>query len=244
MASFNQYQFDDLLVRDEDVYAQTKYEMILAVLKDSGILTILNAGCGSGELSFLLAAAGHKVVGIDPSFEYIALAEKRCPNQLSAQCNFLVSSIETLPITEQYDCIIATDVLEHIEDHVTAIQKLVRLIKPGGTLIITVPALAFLFGYHDELLGHYRRYNRANLNFLIKKNNDITVSSIRYFGFTLIPICYLYSKILRRPYPVAPKNLGIMATIRQRIIMFILRLDRHLPIPLGISLLAIGRKNF
>ena len=72
------------------------------------------------------------------------------------------SSIEDFQTDRPFDCVVSTDVLEHIEDDRAAFQKLVDLVAPGGLVIITVPAGQWLFGYHDEQIGHFRR-DRAKL---------------------------------------------------------------------------------
>ncbi len=231
----NPYQYQDLLIRSKDLYANTKYEILLRHLDGLKDLFILNAGCGSGELSLQLAAAGHSVLGIDPSADYIRLARSNADEAGSDNCSFLVSSIEEFDSATAFDCVVATDVLEHIEDDAAALARLVRLVKPDGLLLITVPAGRWLFGYHDETLGHYRRYSRGQLHRLVSPH--CRVESLRYFGFSLIPVCYLYSKVLRKPYPVgesgdSAKNPVVAFTLRE-----MLRLDRLLPMPLGTSLI-------
>jgi len=243
MENFNQYQYDDLLNREADVYANTKYQIILGFLAEKSGLKILNAGCGSGDLSFLLASLGHTVVGIDPAGEYIALAEKRLPEPLRSRCSFQVSSIEGFVSTEKFDCVIATDVLEHIADDLTAAKKLADMVVEGGDMIITVPALPALFGHHDELLGHFRRYTKVSLGKLMRGVGDITFKKLRYFGFTLIPICYLYSKVWRKPYPVASSGKGFGSFVRQFILGSMLTFDRFITMPLGTSLIFWGTKK-
>ena len=88
--------------------------------------------------------------------------------------------------------------LEHIADDRAAFAGLVGLVRPGGLVLLTVPAGPWLFGYHDEQLGHFRRYTRSSLRRLVA--GACTVDALRYFGFSLVPVCYLYSKLLRRPY--------------------------------------------
>ena len=74
---FNAYQYQDLLARSRDQYAHTKYRILLEWLgAERKPLRILNAGCGSGDLSFLLAGAGHEILGIDPSRAYVELARQ------------------------------------------------------------------------------------------------------------------------------------------------------------------------
>ncbi len=199
--TFNQYQYAALLITSKDLYANTKYDMILRYLAGFTDLHILNAGCGSGELSFQLAQAGHRVLGIDPELEHVRVAEQKARVINRRNCSFVVSSIEDFQPTAPFDCVIATDVLEHIQDDRAAFEKLISFVKPGGLVIITVPAGQWLFGYHDESLGHFRRYSLTTLRRLV--NERCQVDHMRYFGFTLIPVCYLYSKLLRKPYPIA-----------------------------------------
>jgi SAM-dependent methyltransferase len=238
---FNQHQYDDLLARSEDLYAGTKYEIILKYLAGYSNLGILNAGCGSGELCIQLAKAGHRVLGIDPVTEYIQLARANVRRTGLHNCTFRVSFIETMPNGEMVDCVMATDVLEHIENDRRAFEKMVQLVKPGGLVIITVPAGQWLFGYHDESIGHYRRYSRRHLQRLVK---DLChVDQCRYFGFTVIPMCCLYSQLLRRPYPVRKASASGKKSVTARVLRSLLCLDRLLPMPFGTSVLLMGRRK-
>ncbi len=243
MGSYNQYQYTDLVNRESDLYAATKYQIILDFLAGRPNLKILNAGCGSGELSFLLAAAGHSVIGIDPAKEYISLANERVPDKLRERCSFQVGSIETFTTDTAFDCVIATDVLEHIKNDAMALEKLTTFLKPSGDIIITVPALPVLFGVHDELLGHFRRYTKTTLSDLIRSAQNVNIKKIRYFGFTLIPICYLYSKLLRKPYPVASDGKGHLAFIKKYILGGMLAFDASITMPLGTSLILWSAKK-
>lgn len=243
MNFFNQYQYNDLLSRDADIYAQTKYKIILSYLKNRKNLKILNAGCGSGELSFLLATAGHNIMGIDPSEEYISLAKKNLPAGLENICAFEIGVIDDLVGSEVYDCVVATDVLEHIRDDARAIKKLAGLVKVGGDLIITVPAMPILFGFHDERLGHYRRYTSRSLRCLAESIDCLPIKRFRYFCFTLIPIAFIYSKILRRPYPVSSGGNSGGKLFRNAILKILLYFDCHIPLPLGTSLIFWAQKR-
>lgn len=237
--SVNLYQYQDFLNRSKDLYALTKYDILLRHLAGRDKLYILNAGCGSGELSLHLAAAGHRVLGIDPSVEYIRLAQDNMEQAAVDNCFFQVSSIEHFEDDSVFDCVVATDVLEHIDDHAAAFAKLASLVKPDGLLLITVPAGRWLFGYHDETLGHYRRYSRSELRRLVAPY--CWIESIRYFGFSLVPICYLYSKLLRRPYPIDQCGDTNQNPFVSRILRTMLRIDRLLPMPFGTSLILKAR---
>jgi 2-polyprenyl-3-methyl-5-hydroxy-6-metoxy-1,4-benzoquinol methylase len=237
MSTFNQAQYDDLSVKSQDLYAQTKYDILLGFLEGHAPLRILNAGCGSGELSFHLAACGHHVLGIDPEPAYVELACRGA----GAHCKFAVSSIEDYDGPGDFDCVIATDVLEHIADDHAALARLVGQVRPGGQVLLTVPAGQWLFGYHDEQLGHFRRYSRKSLRQLVE--GTCTVEEVRYFGASLIPVCLAYSKLLRRPYPVAEMGDTTRRPLGSWLLRAMLWADRRLPLPLGTSLLLKGRRR-
>ena len=151
-------------------------------------------------------------------------------------CSFFVSAIEEFAYDETFDCVVATDVLEHIEDDATAFEKLVHLVKPDGIILITVPAGQWLFGFHDEA----RVISVAIRGAGCAASSPVGAVSERcaYFGFSLIPVCYLYSKLLRKPYPVgesgdSKKNPVVSLTLRSMLGVDRLLLDavRHEPDP-------------
>lgn len=241
MASVKDHQYQDFLARPQDQYSNTKYRILLKYLRGRPPLHVLNAGCGSGELSLRLARAGHTVTGIDPVPEFIDLAQKNASLHASSRCSFQIASIEDFHAPRQFDCVVSTDVLEHIEDDVRAFRKLADVVKPGGTMLITVPACPWLTGYHDDSLGHYRRYTSTTLRDLVEPWCE--VESLRHFGFTLIPVCYLYSRLLRRPYPISESGDWARRPLRAAILRAFLRLDKAVPAPLGISLVLKARRR-
>ncbi len=235
----NKYQYKDLLIRSRDPYANAKYEVILSWLKRNKIKTILNAGCGSGELSFILASKGYAVTGFDLDRDYIDLANKNAQKMKVKNCSFKASGIENYKSLTKYDCVIATDVLEHIENDKYAFEKMVSFAKPGGSVIITVPAGQYLFGFHDEQLGHFRRYSIDNFTKIIPKN--LKIKQIRFFGFFLIPVAFCISKIIRKSYPVAVSGDKKRNPIISRVLDVILDIEKSNSFPLGTSLLFWGK---
>jgi 2-polyprenyl-3-methyl-5-hydroxy-6-metoxy-1,4-benzoquinol methylase len=241
-ATFRQFQYDDLATKSQDVYADTKYRILQKYLRGHGRLRILNVGCGSGELSLQLAALGHQVTGIDIEPAYIALAEKNAAKQAAAgDCTFSTCAIEDFQSAANFDCVVSTDVLEHIEDDRTAFGRMMNLVTPGGLVLLTVPAGSWLFGYHDEQLGHFRRYSKKSLRQLVEATCE--VRGMRYFGFTLVPACLLYSKWLRRSYPVAAAGDRQRSPLRSLVLRNLMRLDSFVPAPFGVSLLMRGVKK-
>jgi 2-polyprenyl-3-methyl-5-hydroxy-6-metoxy-1,4-benzoquinol methylase len=240
--TFIQFQYDDLAAKAQDVYANTKYDILESYLKDQHGLRILNVGCGSGELSLQLAARGHQVVGIDLEAAHIDLAVRNAAQASGGtNCRFIASAIEDYRSETLFDCVVSTDVLEHIEDDRTAFARMMELLRPGGLVLVAVPAGQWLFGYHDEQLGHFRRYTKKTLRRLVEPSCD--VHRLRYFGFTLVPVCLVYSKWLRLPYPVAESANRQRRPFRSLALRTLMKLDRRLPMPFGVSLLLKGVKK-
>jgi len=120
---------------------------------------IVDVGCGTGANIASLADA-YACHGIDPSAEGIDLARKRFP-EVRFTCGLAPDAFG--PEERDADVLLAMDVMEHVPDDFLFASSLLAAIKPGGHLLITVPADAALWSAHDEAFGHYRRYSRPRL---------------------------------------------------------------------------------
>lgn len=143
---------------------------------------ILNAGVATGATSFMLEKFG-KVT----SLEY----DQACCEFLRETVNLEVTqgSLTALPYNDHsFDMVCAFDVIEHIEDDVTAVSEIKRVLKPNGKIFLTVPAYMFLWSEHDVINHHFRRYTSANFSSLIQKA-DLNIAYKSYFNFLLfLPI--------------------------------------------------------
>jgi SAM-dependent methyltransferase len=118
---------------------------------------IASLGCGPAEgLSWLqhLTTPNGRVVGVDSDLLHARRAGPRL------QC--IVGQIEALPlVAKTFDAVLALDVLEHLDDDTAGLREAARLVKPGGLLLVTVPALPSLWGGQDIVSSHRRRYTRS-----------------------------------------------------------------------------------
>jgi 2-polyprenyl-3-methyl-5-hydroxy-6-metoxy-1,4-benzoquinol methylase len=232
-------QWDDFLLRQMDPYATAKYEILFGWLGDIRGKSALIVGSGSGELAALMASQGAHVTAIDIVEEYVELTRQTAA-RLNTQVETSVARLETFHPGKKYDLVAATDVIEHIENDQDAVKQLQGLLGPGGRLIITVPALPGLFGYHDELLGHFRRYTNSSLKKLIEGSFQIT--HLRYYGFALIPVTFLISRILRKTYPAKTFEISNNPkSILGAIIRSVFAWEKHMRAPWGTSLLLIAQ---
>jgi len=148
----------------------------------NGSLNILSVGCGPANgLSWLVPFAGQhgKVYGLD-----IEPLHAKTTNNIG----FVVGSLENSPLkSRSFDVVLALDVLEHLDDDSNSLQEATRLVKAGGLLLITVPALPSLWGGQDVVSEHRRRYTRRTLNNLFRDTN-LSGYWIRYFNSLLFPL--------------------------------------------------------
>jgi SAM-dependent methyltransferase len=144
---------------------------------------ILSVGCGPAEgLKWLVPFAGQygKVFGLD--------IEPLHANGVEATSGFVVGSLGEAPLKDgSFDVVLALDVLEHMDDDHTSLLEGARLVKPGGLLLITVPALPSLWGGQDVVSEHRRRYTRQSLKQLFN-GAGISGYRINYFNTLLFPL--------------------------------------------------------
>jgi SAM-dependent methyltransferase len=227
-----QYKTRDHAVRSKDRYAWTKYEMTARWLEGHARpgMVLYNVGCGSGEFNHVATAAGLKVIACEPERVAFESANRSRP---PAGCEVRHCGLFELNSGgEPADIIVMHDVLEHIEDEAAAARHLRTLVKPGGRLIISVPALQSLFGHHDVLLGHHRRYTKGSLARVLEP--QFRIRRIRYFGFTFIPLALWFSKWRKKPYPVESSAGGI----KGRLLAALCAVESRVPFPLGTSVIA------
>jgi SAM-dependent methyltransferase len=200
---------------------------------------ILDAGCGSGRNMLDLARYG-EVTGIELSDTSVALACERHTGEV------LQGSILDMPFTtDSFDLAVCLDVVEHLQDDRQALSELRRVVAPGGSLLVTVPAYERLWSTHDEINHHHRRYNRRTL-LQAAEDAGWKCSLTTHFNSLLLPIAALLRALDRLHTNTAESSLDLWippAPINS-LLQLPLNLEadlikRGLHIPAGLSLLAL-----
>lgn len=164
----------------------------------------------------------------------------------------VIADAVTLPCqAASLEAVCAFDVLEHLDDDRAALREWRRALKPGGWLVITVPAYAALWSPHDELNGHRRRYRAGTVRRLLEAEG-FSVERITYFNTLLLP-AVAFVRWAQRLMParrsassVPPSEFGLtlpgwMAWCCERVFRLEARWLRHAPLPFGVSLCALAR---
>ncbi len=127
----------------------------------------LDIGCGTGEYIGPLIDMGYRVDGVDISPYAIAQAEKDLTAEKRPFFRGIVASLETFTPDQKFDLILCSEVLEHLEEPLALLQRMMRWIKEGGGFLITVPADPSLWSEEDVIAHHIRRYTEAQLKVLL-----------------------------------------------------------------------------
>ena len=135
----------------------TVHQMIKKYITNKG--SVLDIGSGTGKILEELKQYGWDVSGVDGASEAVVWSKKR--GITTHQVDFVKNK---LPFNnDSYDLVLALDLLEHVPNDEQILQEMYRVLKPGGTAVITVPAYQWLYNYWDEMLGHQRRYSMSEL---------------------------------------------------------------------------------
>lgn len=201
---------------------------------------IFEVGCGSGGNLPLLCRYG-KVYGMELDETAIAYARKRrigtiVPGRLP----------DAIPFPEvRFDLMLMTDVLEHVAEDVLSLEILFARLKPGGYLLLTVPAFQSLWSRHDEVHHHQRRYNRSRLrDIVVKAGYEIVLASyINTFLFPAIATWRLLHKLLKKD---EAGDLWMPPVMVNRLLATFFGSEGYVlklfPLPVGISLLVLAHK--
>jgi SAM-dependent methyltransferase len=199
---------------------------------------ILEIGCGTGHNLPMLARFGQvEAIEIDPAAR--AIASERLGRPVGD------APLPALPGVERgaYDLVAVLDVVEHIADDVAALRAMKDLLKPGGAILIAVPAHQWMWSAHDVVNHHHRRYSKATLRAAIKRAG-LRADKLSYFNSLLFPLAAaarVAGKVTGRQDsddspPAKPLNAVFEA---------VFRLERHLvgrvPMTTGVSIVTLAR---
>lgn len=149
---------------------------------------LVDCGAGTGQFAAEMSAFC-RVLAVDDHDESLAIAASKLGSSSVTR-----GSATALPLLDKStDYLTALDVLEHVADDKGAMQEFARVLKPGGILIITVPALPALWSDWDVSLHHFRRYGRKGWLELID-HADFTVEHWNFVNVLALPLVYLSRK--------------------------------------------------
>lgn len=203
---------------------------------------ILEAGCGTGGNLAMLSRHGQvHAMEMDDHARQLANAKGIVP---------VVSGCLPYEVPfqqNQFDLIVLLDVLEHVEDDCKTLAVLGSLLKPGGRLMISVPAYPFLWSEHDEVHQHKRRYFLDELRIKLK-NSGLEVAYTSYFNTILFPLVFGARQLGKlRANKRNNGDLAMPHPLINWLLFAIFSSERFAlgrwSLPFGVSAMAIARKG-
>lgn len=200
---------------------------------------VLEIGSGIGNIT-------NELLRLDPELliatDLDPVYRDRVAQRFASSSVLRVESVE-LPLpgiaerfaTDRLDTAIALNVVEHIEDHVGAVQSMGQALQPGGHVVILVPALQSIYGAMDVALGHYRRYDKQLLRSVLEAAG-LEVVHTSWFNRAGVLGWWWLGKVRGRADIPASS-----AAAFDRLVP-LLKQERLMPLPFGQSVIGIGRR--
>ncbi len=196
---------------------------------------VAEVGAGIGSVSALLLEKPiGRLAAYEPSANMFAQLARALQGEPRAQARNAFFGREA---GEAFDSVAYINVLEHIEDDRGELGRAHARIRPGGHLLVFVPALAWLYSAFDRRIGHVRRYSRPQLERLVAEAGFEVVKS-RYFDAAGIVPWYLNFVVLDRGLG------GASVSLYDRLVVPPMRfIEGIVAPPLGKNLLLVARRN-
>lgn len=234
-------------IEDRHWWYVAKQQIVLNLLsrylpRNNGVKPrVADLGCGCGAMLKQLST-DYDAVGFDGSPHAIEFCRQR---GVQAEIAKFPEGPQLPP--GSFDAVLLLDVLEHLEDDVTAMKNSAALLRPGGIMICTVPAYQRLWTYWDKLHHHFRRYSRTRLGKLLDQP-ELKIELLSYANTVLFPLAASIRLVQKWNEPTNPKaDMNVpMAPVNWAFRM-IYASERHLlgrvPLPFGLSVVAVARKQ-
>jgi SAM-dependent methyltransferase len=216
---------------------------------------ILEIGCGTGNVLKELekVCKPGSLFGMDLFSEGLAFARRR------VSCPLVQGDLHRPPFNTKFDLIGLFDVIEHLPDDIQVLQDLRAMLKPGGALLLTVPAHPALWSYFDTASHHFRRYTLKELETKLVETG-YEVEYLSQYMTILFPAVWLgrrlsglLGRLRKQPDPAAQTRklmeteLRIIPGLNKLLLIALswekLLLKRHLRLPLGTSLIVVARNK-
>ena len=200
---------------------------------------VVEYGAGSGNVSErLLPMAGHLTL-VEPSNFLIAPLRSRFVD--SAHVAVAGATLEehvASTADETFDTVVLVNVLEHIEADRAALANMIRILKPGGHILVFVPAMQWLMSELDRIHGHFRRYHKADLIAKVQ-TAGAQVAQCRYFDMLGVGPWLLLHKV----FGVTTFNRPMILFHDKYVVPVSRAIEGILPPPFGKNLILVARKG-
>ena len=244
LTDLEQQQADLAKVQKSDFRAANLFSLLATHIKSGS--SILDVGCGSGGLVGYLLEKNFNAKGIDVNQNNINVAKEYLISRSlePEKVSFGLTS-DLISRGEQSDVVFCMDCLEHVEDDTKLFNELIELVRPGGKLILTVPALMLLYGVRDKKLGHFKRYEKNDLE-VLSSGKALEVTEIRFWNILGVLPVFITQKLLQKDLDVRfryGKRSARKRIIRGILFLWFKYIENQISPPFGLTLILIATKK-
>lgn len=214
-------------------------EAIAKLALPQGSPRMLDVGCGTGGNLEMLNQYG-KVEGVDVSAEALAFCRARGLEKVKQ------GAAEQLPYEDNlFDLVTALDVVEHLDDDLAGLREMRRVLRPGGYVLLFVPAFMFLWGVQDDVSHHRRRYRLPQLRRVVQAAG-FKVERMSYANITFFAPILLGRQLMRltgvRPASENNINVSALNAVLGRVLGAENFWLRRANLPFGVSALCLAQR--
>lgn len=236
------YTYEYTKLEEDNWWFRSRNNLIYNIISnhfDNKNVKILDIGCGRLNLLRFMQKNGYgSLYGVDFSDELldgtsddIKVYKMDCRN-MSFDDSF-------------FDVVVASDVLEHIEDDVIAIKEIWRVLKKNGIFIVFVPAFKFLWSYHDVINQHKRRYTKDEVVRKLKENGFMVIKA-SYWNFVLF-FPGFFIRLIKNIFKIKKNDYYKLSDLINKTIFKILSIEnfllKYINFPFGISVFTLSIKK-
>lgn len=238
----SKYEIKYLKLECDGWWFRARRDILFRLLpKGARDMRILDVGCSGGALLSAFKGLGfNDLWGVDVSTRSVEHARRAGLENI-----FIADAVQTGFPSESFDIIIASDTLEHVSDEHRALTEWFRLLRPGGRLLIFVPAHQFLWSAHDIANHHVKRYDKKDFQTVILKAG-FRIRRLGWWNFS-----FFFPAFFVRFLPSKPSGsdqLYSYGSFLNNFCYSVLRIENillasHIQFPIGVSLFAIAEKK-
>lgn len=223
---------------------RAKRELVSAELAARGVHEGLglDVGCGTGATLAVLDRHLSQVVGAEFDAHAAVIAHDTAPTGATV----VNATAEELPVADGVvACLTSLDVIEHLDDDVRALREYARVVRPGGLVVVTVPAYQWAWSRHDEILGHRRRYTRPRVRAAAEAAGLDVVRATHFHSWLTPPAAVIRKTPLGRLVGEDEEEVSYVRPVVNRALWWIasaeIRWLRRRDLPVGLSILLVAR---
>lgn len=213
-------------LEDNHWWFRERRHIIAKAIEGIPASTALDIGAGAGGNTRVLEAAGWRATALEFSDAGVELGRAR-------GLDVVQGDARDIPFPDDsFGLVVAYDVLEHITEDDKVVAEIARVVRPGGRVLIAVPADPRLWSPHDEAIGHVRRYTRPELVRLFD-SPLFRINGVRSWNVLLRPV------VARRRKQITDNDLTPVPKVVNGALSLIIKAERYLPVANrnGVSLL-------